>query len=243
MSDVQAMVNGFKFTVSQERLMRDNCDRHYAAYYQTRGAGTLSQLCDTYGSDKGSLTASGHPYSWPAHTYADFYEARFAHCREHIKLVFECGLGTNDPATPSSMGSTGRPGASLRVWRDYFPNAQIYGADIDRSTLFQDERIATFHVDQTSPASIHAMWQAIGVTGFDLIIDDGLHTFDAGVSLFANAFEHLRPGGLYVIEDVAFQHMIEFRRYFGAMPHPVEYVLLHRDPVPIGDNALIAVRR
>lgn len=32
-----------------------------------------------------------------------------------------------------------RPGASLRVWRDFFPNAVIYGWDIDPSAMVYDE--------------------------------------------------------------------------------------------------------
>ena len=48
----------------------------------------------------------------------------------------------------------GKPGASLRVWRDYFPNAIIYGADIDKDILFAEERIKTFYIDQLDPVAI-----------------------------------------------------------------------------------------
>ena len=39
------------------------------------------------------------------------------------------------------MGSEGVPLASLRAWRDYFKNANIYGADIDKGILKDEERI------------------------------------------------------------------------------------------------------
>ena len=39
--------------------------------------------------------------------------------------MFECGLGTNNPNLKSNMTENGIPGASLRVWRDYFFNAKI----------------------------------------------------------------------------------------------------------------------
>ena len=41
-----------------------------------------------------------------------------------------------------------RPGASLRVWKEFFTKAKIFGADIDKNTLFREKRIQTFHVDQ-----------------------------------------------------------------------------------------------
>jgi hypothetical protein len=55
------------------------------------------------------------------------------------------------------MGRTGTPGASLRAWRDYFPNAEIYGADIDREILFEEERISAFYVNQLSESAILKM--------------------------------------------------------------------------------------
>ena len=51
------------------------------------------------------------------------------------------------------MSSNGKPGASLRVWRDYFYNAEIYGADIDK-TNFSEKRIKTFFVDQLDKKEI-----------------------------------------------------------------------------------------
>ena len=35
------------------------------------------------------------------------------------------------------MTLNGKPGASLKVWKDYFVNAQIFGADIDRNILLK----------------------------------------------------------------------------------------------------------
>ena len=55
------------------------------------------------------------------------------------------------------MTSTGKPGASLKVWKDYFKNAKIFGADIDKRILFQEERINTYEVNQLDPSSIKKM--------------------------------------------------------------------------------------
>ena len=76
----------------------------------------------------------------------------------------------------------------MRVWRDYFPNANVYGADIDKDILFSEERIKTFYIDQLNPSSIKDFWEKVNTKDFDLIVDDGLHTFKAGITLFKNLY-------------------------------------------------------
>ena len=51
------------------------------------------------------------------------------------------------------------------------------------------------------------MWQDINKDSFDLIIDDGLHTFDASVTFFDNSFSKLKKTGVYIIEDVHFAYL------------------------------------
>ena len=110
----------------------------------------LSELCDKYGTDKGFNILENRVFynNWHPHTYTDYYSSLFDHTRQNIKKIFECGIGTNNPEIPSSMGKKYDPGGSLKVWRDYFPNAKIYGADIDKEILFETERIKTFYVNQ-----------------------------------------------------------------------------------------------
>jgi hypothetical protein len=204
---------------------------------------SLSQLCDLYGSDKGEVVTSGHPYSWPSHTYADYYSRLFSHCRSGVQRVFECGLGTNNPLIASSMGERGKPGASLRVWRDYFPNAEVYGADIDKDVLFSEERIKTFYVDQTDVQSVIDLWKTVGIDDFDFMIDDGLHSFEAGSILFENSIEKLAPHGIYVIEDVSSGDQNSYRKFFEGSSYVVDYVSLFRPSEPLGDNNLVVIRK
>ena len=87
----------------------------------------LTELMNFYGSDKGGK--NNH------HNYSKYYSQIFYNKKNKIKNFLEIGLGTNNTELASNMGENGKPLASLRAWRDYFPNAQIYGGDIDRDIL------------------------------------------------------------------------------------------------------------
>jgi hypothetical protein len=143
-------------------------------------------------SDKGS--------GW--HNYTLLYHFLFRHRRYEITKVFEVGLGTNFTDTPSNMGECASPGASLRGWRRYFPRAQILGADVDTRILFFEERIATFHVDQLRDDTIDVLWQQLSNDKFDIMIDDGLHTFEANTGFFRKSLYKLKSNGYYIIEDI-----------------------------------------
>jgi len=185
----------------------------------------LAQLCDKYGSDKGSSKKSNHNYPWKPHSYTDFYEFMFSHRRFKIDTIFECGVGTSDLNFPANMGAFGKAGASLRVWQDYFPKALIYGGDIDSSVLFNEGRIKTYYLDQTDPNSIVSFFQLTVQDEFDLMIDDGLHTFEAGWTLFNHSNHMLKQGGVYIIEDVRPRTMKKFLELnfssMGFSVHPV----------------------
>ena len=103
------------------------------------------------------------------------------------------------------MGIHGKPGASLYGWKEFFVNSKIFGADIDKDVLFNTDNIHTFFCDQTNPDIIKNMWENLLLKdNFDIIIDDGLHTFNANVCFFENSIHKLNPGGYYIIEDIRF---------------------------------------
>lgn len=87
-------------------------------------------------------------------------------------------------------------GASLRMWQEYFPWAKVYGMDI----LAKTHGLNVFIGDQ---GSRHELERVAGEVGpFDLIIDDGSHTPHDQVLGALTLRPHLKPGGLYIIEDV-----------------------------------------
>lgn len=150
----------------------------------------LRELFDRYGSDK----ASDHDYH---HLYSAVLGAP-----DRVTTVVEIGLGTNNTDVVSTMGPRGRPGASLRAFRDYLPNARVYGADVDRRVLFTEDRIETCFVDQTDEGSFTELGSLIDGE-IDLIIDDGLHSPDANLAVLLFALPRLRVGGSVVIEDIS----------------------------------------
>ena len=187
----------------------------------------FNQLCVRHGSDKGwnhDSTKQDWPFAWPPHSYGGVYGLIIDELRQdsQVKAVFECGIGTTNPNIPSNMGKGGKPGASLYMWRELFPHAHILGADVDASVLLDEERISSYYVDQLSSESIDAMWGEISTKlgseqgiALDLMIDDGLHTFDANTTLLESSWRYLRVGGYYVIEDIGSENKNRLVGYLG----------------------------
>ena len=203
----------------------------------------LSELCEKYGSDKGFKNYdSKRLYQWDFHSYTSYYHSIFNLSRENIKLVFECGIGTNNLNFKSNMTVNGIPGASLRVWRDYFFNANIYGGDIDKNTLFEEERIKTFYVDQLDTNSIKFMWESIKLNNFDIIIDDGLHEPEANYNFFVNSFHKLKKNGLYIIEDVNLKYIDRLKNQLERYDTDI-IMLSNKYKKYYSDNNLIVIRK
>jgi spermidine synthase len=161
-------------------------DRMTASQIHVEPADHSTILCilmGKHGSDKGNVDDAAR------HNYTRYYHAIFSPIRETVTRVFELGI----------FG-----GASLRGWRDYFPKAQIVGADIDPGMVSaaRGERIATYLCDETQPTQIADLWARTGAELFDVMIDDALHTLRDNLFFYDRAFHMLKPGGIYILEDV-----------------------------------------
>lgn len=137
------------------------------------------------------------------HNYHLVYGALFPDINK-VKKILEIGLGTNNEKLISNMGKNGSPGASVRAFRDFFKNANIFGADIDRKILFKENRIKTFYVDQTSISSLEKLYKKTK-NNFDLIIDDGLHAPYTNLNFIITGISKIKKGGWLVIEDIPFK--------------------------------------
>lgn len=144
---------------------------------------TLTEIMDANLSDKGTVTGE-------AHGYTRAYDRWFESMREEPLRVLE--IGVCDPRMP---------GASLKGWYEYFPNAVIFGYDIVDAHQFDNDRILTFVGDQSDPADLERFVEFSGGE-FDIIIDDGSHQDRHQQASLAFLFPHLEPGGQYFIEDL-----------------------------------------
>lgn len=94
-------------------------------------------------------------------------------------------------------------GGSLLLWRDYFPQGLIAGVDLAIPEILKNQdRIHTFQGSQADTAFLSVVAAEIAPQGFDVIIDDASHVGSLTRAAFWHLFDnHLKPGGIYVIED------------------------------------------
>lgn len=133
--------------------------------------------------------AAGYDTDKLAHaSYLAAYERHFAPLRERPIRLLEIGV---------------KAGGSLRLWCDYFPLATVVGLDVAPVAVDDDTgRIRVFQGMQQDAALLDRIARETAPEGFDIVIDDGAHVGALAEASFDALFDrHLRPGGLYVIED------------------------------------------
>jgi 8-demethyl-8-alpha-L-rhamnosyltetracenomycin-C 2'-O-methyltransferase len=141
-----------------------------------------------YGADK---------VPWLGHCYTPFYYEYLKPYRYQFKKILEVGVGDNRMihAIPGMI-----IGASIHMWRDFFPNAMIYGADKARECIIEDERIKTFYCDENKEESIENLVKQVG-SDVDLVIDDALHHIHNQIFLFKHLMPLLKKDVIYICED------------------------------------------
>ena len=152
------------------------------------------------------------------HTYTPEYHKLLKDLRNTIEGVLEIGIG-NIPLMRGLTNSSYKPGASLRMWQDYFPKANIFGCDILKNVLFSEERIKTFQADQSNEQSLHNLISSIDMS-LDLIIDDGSHIQSHMITSFKTLWKIIKPTGLYIIEDIHisfFERMTKLNNEFNIL--------------------------
>jgi hypothetical protein len=189
----------------------------------------LNDLCNIYGTDK----------NYP-HSYTNYYHKEFDQIRDQVSLIFEMGIGSNDISIPHNIGKNGKSGASLYVWSQYFKNSIVFGGDIDKKTFINLDRIKSYYVDQNDQNSIRDMWDNINEINFDIIIDDGHHALEPGVTFFKNSFYKLKKNGLYIIEDV---HIAYLDKLVEKLKEHNPKIILFENNNNLDDNNLVVFKK
>jgi len=115
--------------------------------------------------------------------------------------ICEIGLCIGGPeVTTGSIDRSVTDAPSMRMWHEYFPNAKLYGVDISDFSELQTERFKFVRADCGDAAQLQKVVD-LGVP-FDVVIDDGSHAPFHQQRAFLSLFPTVRPGGLYIIEDI-----------------------------------------
>lgn len=143
---------------------------------------TLDELAIKYGTDKSSLD----------HNYIEFYEK---YLPKNPKKILEIGVLT---------------GASIRMWKEYFPEAEIHGLDLfEEHSEPEIEGVKWWKGSQTDPYILHLLRKE----NFDVIIDDGSHNSRDQLITFDGLFSQEM---VYFVEDI---HCCEEEFYRQGLPY------------------------
>lgn len=149
---------------------------------------SLQQL---YGEHTGKVA-----HKW--RLYLDVYDEVLAPWRDEAINLVEVGV---------------QNGGSLEIWSRYFGAARaLVGCDIDPrcgSLRFDDPRVSVVVGDANAPATVAAI--AARADPIDVFIDDGSHVSADIVAAFWNYFPRLRPGGIYIAEDLHCAYLPKFQ--------------------------------
>jgi hypothetical protein len=140
--------------------------------------GVLNDIGLKYGTDKATF-----------HKYLDFYQ-RHLPDRSFKGRLLEIGV---------------MDGNSMRMWREYYPDAEIVGIDTGLQWDLKIDGVTLLELDGTDPKQTNPLGM------FDIIIDDASHyTADQQKSFEHLFYNQLTPGGLYVLEDLHTSFRPEF---------------------------------
>lgn len=162
----------------------------------------LQQLGLKYGADKATF-----------HKYLDFYQNLLPN-RGFKGRLLEVGI---------------MDGASLKMWRDYYPKAEIVGVDISDKSHLDIEGVTIIQCDAANLGELKKLGN------FDIIVDDGSHmTADQQATFKQMYYNQLNKGGFYILEDLHTSLMPSYVNselttieYLKKLDLPIKY--FHRD--------------
>ncbi len=192
----------------------------------------MTTLKINYGSNKSELCEIGRKYDTDkssqrnnvsdtrhCHPYTLFYENLFKNKRNEKLTIAELGI---------------LEGASLRMWQEYFPNADIHGFEYNDSFInnfknnYDNSRITLSKINVNDVSSITSAFNDIT---YDIIIEDTTHQFEDQIRVIENVYNHLKPGGILIIEDIfkSYKEQDYIDKLVDVLPQFQDYYFVELD--------------
>lgn len=149
----------------------------------------LSELCKLgikYTTDKSPLSTGLH-----RHAYTPIYNLIFSTIRYKLINIAEIGIYNN---------------MSINCWREFFPNAIIYGLDVDDNFLHngKSNNLHNTFYEKINVGDKESIIQTFNTINkkFDIIIDDSTHEPHHQINVIENCIDYVNSGGYLIIEDL-----------------------------------------
>jgi 16S rRNA G966 N2-methylase RsmD len=140
---------------------------------------TLNEIYSKYSSPE------HHGDKGTTHTYIDEYERLLKDYRVG-STVLEIGIYY---------------GESLKMWNEFFIDSKVYAVDINRERIEGLIKTNEYNIIISDATKVQFL-DYVKDEMFDVIIDDGSHLIDHQIKSFNILKEKMKPGGIYIIEDV-----------------------------------------
>jgi hypothetical protein len=125
-------------------------------------------------------------HSYKNITYLDIYSKFFTKMKQDVKIFVEIGVLN---------------GSSLKVWEEFFPNAIIYGIDINpECKKYETNRIKILIGNQNDDSFLEFISKEL--PKIDILLDDGSHITKHQIKTFDKLYKNINENGLYIIEDL-----------------------------------------
>jgi hypothetical protein len=138
--------------------------------------------------------------------YFEIYERHFSKYRGKEVVLLEIGTFQ---------------GGSLQMWKHYFGDkARIYGIDINPDCKqVEEENVEIIIGSQSDREFLKRVIKDI--PSIDILIDDGGHTMQQQIVSFEELFNHIKPDGVYLCEDL---HTSYWSSYGGGYKMPGNFI-------------------
>lgn len=130
------------------------------------------------------------------HSYFELYQKLFEPIRKKAKNILEIGIGNFGP----------KNGGSILLWKLFFKHANIHAVDIISKNrvydlILKDNKIKTYLETNAYDSKFVDNFKEKNIF-FDVMIDDGPHTFESQLDFIKLYSNLLTDNGILVIEDI-----------------------------------------